>query len=140
MRINSTNESVHVSDETAHAPDESSHAMYDETTRMDDNITEADVEATMDGHEYPNQSAGFEMTNDDIDRSVGGKATIQNGGNHESKKIFTGLDFYLLDETPKIKKIILENGGVITKKPISDFTVSNQVSPISRPPTQIPLF
>ena len=109
--------------------------MQDDTTRMDENITEADVDATMDGHEHTighhisDQSAGFEITNDERrnghDVSVGGDATVENVGG--GSKIFNNLNFYLLDETPKIKKLILDNGGSITKKPISDFTVSNQV-------------
>ena len=113
------------------APNESLN-MQDDTTRMDENITEADVDATMDGHEnrsshlMPNQSAGFDMTNGDGGNvSVGGDATVENVGG--ATKIFNNLNFYLLDETPKIKKLILDNGGSITKKPISDFTVSNQV-------------
>ena len=109
--------------------------LQDDTTRMDEHITEADVDATMDGHEnttshhVPDQSAGFAMTNDERenghDVSVGGDATVENVGG--DGKIFNNLNFYLLDETPKIKKLILDNGGSITKKPISDFTVSNQV-------------
>ena len=116
LNIDVTNESVN---------------MQDDTTRMDENITEADVDATMDGHEnttshhIPNQSAGFEMATEDGNVSASGNATVANVTG--ATKIFDSLNFYLLDETPKIKKLILDNGGSITKKPISDFTVSNQV-------------